>query len=34
MIPFGPQLIGQTEKALNALLLTLLSPMPCRNGNG
>lgn len=26
MIPFGPQLIGQTEKALNALLLTLLSP--------
>ncbi|MBE7952917.1 hypothetical protein ILP86_01135 [Microbacterium sp. R1] len=26
MIPLGPQLIGQTEKALNALLLTLLSP--------
>ncbi|WP_282845796.1 hypothetical protein [Microbacterium oxydans] len=26
MIPFGPQLIGQTEKALSALLLTLLSP--------
>ena len=26
MILFGPQLIGQTEKALNALLLTLLSP--------
>ncbi|WP_159622359.1 hypothetical protein [Ruania rhizosphaerae] len=25
MIPFGPQLIGQTEKALNAVLGTLLA---------
>lgn len=25
MIPFGPQLIGQTEKALNALLQSVLS---------
>jgi hypothetical protein len=25
MIPFGPQLIGQTEKALNALLQTVLA---------
>lgn len=25
MIPFGPQLIGQTEKALNALLVALLT---------
>lgn len=25
MIPFGPQLIGQTEKALNALLATVLA---------
>ncbi len=25
MIPFGPQLIGQTEKALNALLATILA---------
>lgn len=26
MIPFGPQLIGQTEKALNALLQKVLLP--------
>lgn len=26
MIPFGPQLIGQTEKALSALLQTVLTP--------
>lgn len=25
-VPFGPQLIGQTEKALNALLRTFLEP--------